>query len=237
MNETVSQPVSQLEPGQYDTVIPVVDSTNGQPMALAITDKLPDPLPPVRYPIPLAVYMIDQLAGTPPLSEDQLTGLDAVLYIMKNASWRYDGLRKFVVAYADLDSIELHPERGGHLPSFEDACDLAGVGYDELVGLFGQACYWYGVERTKKMLYIGLPDVVKAAHTTAQIVGKEGHADRKLLMEAGELIKPNGPVVNVNTQVNNQTNVVTGLPAWDEVDKVLDIQRLKRVEEVKSNEI
>lgn len=137
---------------------------------------------------------------------------------------------KIVAKYLDAFSIltnplaadlfpELKDEFGNwRMPTEDEICQYAGVDPSEFLGACYAALHHYGLQQAELLVKVAAPEVVKAAIISAKIGGKEGAADRRMLLEAAEIIKPAGPLVNVDQRsvtVNNSfPGQAEGLPAW-----------------------
>jgi hypothetical protein len=74
------------------------------------------------------------------------------------------------------------------------------------------------MEQAKLAVVVAAPEIVRATIASAKISGKEGAADRKLLLEAAKVVEPANALVNIDqrsvTVNNNYPGQSAGLPAW-----------------------
>lgn len=106
------------------------------------------------------------------------------------------------------------------LPTLDEVIDWKKLNRIEVAGGLAAAAWTCGVDNGRAILGAAMPEVIRAAVRVAtEGEGMTAHLSQKLLFEAGGML-PKGPNTIVN--VNQQNNVVTGLPQWSEVDKVVE---------------
>jgi len=214
--------VSGLKEGQYPSVV-VAHTPAGAIERIPVIAEVPKAERPVA-PIKDSLLSSFILPTFDYMNINGKQGLDALILLCRMGAHRYETLRLFIIAWEDLHQpnlfAELYPELAFTEPSLEQCCDLAKISNEDFVGDVTRMIYYYGLESAKWQIHAGLGDVVRAAHDTARMVGKEGFQDRQLLLKAGGVVQEGpGTVVNVNNQVT--TNQIAGLPKWEDSDKVV----------------
>lgn len=103
-------------------------------------------------------------------------------------------------------------------PTQDEICQYAGIDPSEFLGQCYAALHYFGMEQAKLAVVVAAPEIVRATIASAKISGKEGAADRKLLLEAAKVVEPTNALVNIDqrsvTVNNNYPGQSAGLPAW-----------------------
>ena len=210
---------TDLKPGQYPTTIRTMDTSN-EVVTVPTVSSLPKEQRLTPQPQLLSNHLL-------PMFEEMnirgQVGLNGLLTLVKNAAWKYPTLRAFWSAWTDINEPQLLREIDPTAtePTLELACAVAKLSEEDFVGDIHKAIYWYGLEGARQKLQANLGVVVDAAYETATLVGREGHADRKLIFEAAKLIE-SGPGVVINNNNESITNHAhIGLPQWSDQEKYI----------------
>jgi hypothetical protein len=105
-------------------------------------------------------------------------------------------------------------------PDLDEIIDWKQLNKVEIASCLAAAGMTLGIDRARQILGANFHSVMQAAIDSATDPegGGIAQADRKLLFDATGIM-PRGP--NTLVQVNNNTQVVVGLPKWEEADRVV----------------
>jgi len=164
---------------------------------------------------------------TDPMAEPQfMHGMTVLLEALRAYAYKSP---KIVAKYLEHESLlrnpihkEIFPELRDDYgewrePTEDEICQYAGIDPSEFLGQCYAALHNYGMEQAKLAVVVAAPEIVRATIASAKISGKEGAADRKLLLEAAKVVEPAGALVNIDQRsvtVNNFPGQNEGLPAW-----------------------
>ena len=137
-----------------------------------------------------------------------------------------DQLREALLLVEDFSKWEsgdfIAARSEDRLPTLDEVIDWKKLNRVEIAGGLAAAAWVCGVDQGRAILGSAMPEVVRSAvglATDPDTNAMVQHLTHKLLFEAGGLL-PKGPGTVIN--VNQQNNVVNGLPQWNEVDKVVE---------------